>query len=112
MDQEHEIIEEIWIGILTGSGFHYPKPIKSTWDEETQSWFDKKGKLEVTKLGLLAKTNYISYSSTEREKVSSWMLGVRCCNQLLNNATSKAKLTFDRKREERNGQEVHSEGRW
>jgi len=97
---EKDVIEEIWVAAITPTGLFYPKPLKVTWDSDSESWWDQKGKLEVTKLGLYTRPNFISYSSPEREKVASWMLGVRCTNQLLNNVTGRSKLNLNKKPEQ------------
>ena len=109
MNLNNEVIPEIWVGVLTNRGLFYPKPLKVYWDQGTESWKDKKGKLEVTKLGLYTRPTFISYSSPERDKVSSWMLGIRCCNQLISNIIDRSKLDLNRRNHLENIEETERE---
>jgi len=77
-----EIPQEIYVAILNRTGFHYNKPLKVYWEEQSKGWKDVMKKVFITKLGLSVRDHSISYSSPEREKVQSWMLGIRCCNQM------------------------------
>ena len=77
-----EVYETIFIAILTRHGFYYNKPLRVQWSAKDNGWRDFKDKLLVKKLGLSISKNSVSYSSPDRNKVLSWMLGIRCCNYM------------------------------
>jgi hypothetical protein len=77
-----EIPQEIYVAILNRKGFCFNKSLKIFWNEQEKGWTNSVKKVFITKLGLSVRHYSISYSSPERDKVQSWMLGIRCCNYM------------------------------
>ena len=93
MDQEvfAELLEDpepwpdfvVFGGAVNLTGLYSNIPIKCFWDEKLEAWLDEEGIFKISEMGLVKEPGRVIFSSSHKEDVENWILGVRATSLLL-----------------------------
>lgn len=64
-------------------GLYSPRPIRLQWNKSLNSWWDKEGNYEATKLGVFEEDGLVQFTSLDRQEVEFWTLGVKATMKML-----------------------------
>ncbi len=74
---------KIWSNMVNLSGLYSDKPVSCYYNKTLDSWWDKLGDYEITKLGYMEDAGCVYFSSENKEEVEHFILGAKAVMSML-----------------------------
>ena len=68
--------KHLWMAQINLSGLYSNSPLKMTWDDDLEKYWDYRGDLSVEGVGLYADAGCITFASYKSLEVQLWISGV------------------------------------